>query len=162
MTAFGLKVSFDNAGAVHVELPSKYSDKVCGLCGNFNHFGGDDLQMPGGILAPDATALAESWQTGPSTSFCETIQVPHDCDPQEKAEYTSQARCGLLLSRTGPFADCQLALGSESYFRGCLLSMCSTHGDPAVLCETLQAYSIVCEEAGVTVPKWRNSTICRM
>ncbi|CAB1460147.1 unnamed protein product [Pleuronectes platessa] len=159
-TSFGLIVSFDSTGAINVILPSTYSDEACGLCGNFNDIREDDLRKPDGTNAQDATALAQSWQTGQSTSSCKTILVPHQCDPQEEAKYTSELYCGGLLSSTGPFADCQSVLEAESYFRGCMVGMCSAHGDPAVLCETLQVYSDICKEAGVAVPMWRNSTFC--
>ncbi|XP_033994166.1 zonadhesin-like isoform X1 [Trematomus bernacchii] len=159
-TSFGLSVSYDNAGAVQVALPSTYSDQVCGLCGNYNHLREDDFRKPDGTNAHDATGLAESWRTGQSTSSCDTILVPHQCDPLEEAEYASELYCGGLLSSTGPFAGCLSVLGAESYFRACVVDMCSTHGDTAVLCETFQIYTDICQEAGVTIPTLRNSTLC--
>lgn len=143
-------------------LPSTYSDQVCGLCGNYNHLREDDFRKPDGTNAHDATGLAESWRTGQSTSSCDTILVPHQCDPLEEAEYASELYCGGLLSSTGPFAGCLSVLGAESYFRACVVGMCSTHGDTAVLCETFQIYTDICQEAGVTIPTLRNSILCRM
>nr|XP_040028075.1 zonadhesin isoform X2 [Gasterosteus aculeatus aculeatus] len=159
-TGFGLLVSYDNTGAVHVTLPSLYSDKVCGLCGNYNHDRRDDFRKPDGTFAQNATAFAESWQSGQATSACETVLVPHQCDPLQAAEYASEQYCGGLRSSSGPFADCLSVLEGESYFRGCVASMCSSHGDPTVLCEVLQVYSDICQEAGVSIPIWRNSSYC--
>ncbi|XP_028986820.1 zonadhesin isoform X2 [Betta splendens] len=161
-TDFGLSVSFDNAGAVHVTLPSSYADKVCGLCGNFNHFKGDDLRQHDGTVDRDGPTPAESGQTPQATSSCDTALVPHQCDPLQEAQYASESHCGALLSNNGPFAECQSVLAAKSYFRGCVLSMCTTHGDPAVLCETLQAYADICQKAGVNVTRWRNSTFCSL
>lgn len=161
-TTFGPLVSYDKAGAVHVNLPPTYFDRVSGLCGNFNQIKEDDLRKPDGTNAKDATALVQSWQTVQTTSSCESILVPHQCDPLEEAEYAGELYCGGLLARIGPFSECLSVLEVESYFRSCMVAMCSTHGDPVELCEKLQVYADICQEAGVAIPIWRNSTLCRM
>ncbi|XP_043990493.1 zonadhesin-like isoform X2 [Gambusia affinis] len=158
----GVSVSFDNTGALQLRLPLQYSDRVCGLCGNFNQIPGDDLLKPDGTKAESATALAESWQTGGNVSSCEAIQVPQQCNPQDEAHYSSENYCGLLRSGSGPFASCLPDVGAESYFHACLLGLCSAHGDQKVLCEALKAYADVCQEAGIAIPTWRNSTFCSL
>ncbi|XP_035994021.1 zonadhesin isoform X2 [Fundulus heteroclitus] len=157
----GVSVSYDNTGAVEIRIPLEYSDRVCGLCGNFNQLPGDDLLKPDGTNAESATALAESWQTGGNVSSCETIKVPQQCNPLDKAHYSSEKYCGLLRSSSGPFGSCLPVVGAEGYFRACLLGLCSGHGDK-VLCETLEAYADVCQKAGIDVPAWRNSTFCSL
>ncbi|XP_056149882.1 zonadhesin-like [Lampris incognitus] len=155
-TDFGLFVSYDNTGAVQVTVPASYDGKVCGMCGNFNHRGDDDYLWPDGL---NATALAPSQQTE-ATSSCEITLVPHKCDPGEMSEYSGEPYCGGLISGTGPFSGCLAVVGAESYFRSCVSRMCGAHGNMAALCETLQAYADICQEAGVDLPAWRNSTLC--
>uniref|UniRef100_A0A3Q2TJU8 Zonadhesin n=1 Tax=Fundulus heteroclitus TaxID=8078 RepID=A0A3Q2TJU8_FUNHE len=157
----GVSVSYDNTGAVEIRIPLEYSDRVCGLCGNFNQLPGDDLLKPDGTNAESATALAESWRTGGNVSSCETIKVPQQCNPLDKAHYSSEKYCGLLRSSSGPFSSCLPVVGAEGYFRACLLGLCSGHGDK-VLCETLEGYADVCQKAGIDVPAWRNSTFCSL
>ncbi|MEQ2296328.1 hypothetical protein AMECASPLE_023686 [Ameca splendens] len=156
----GVSISYDNTGAVQVRIPLQYSDRVCGLCGNFNQLPGDDLLKPDGTKANSATALAKSWQTGENVSSCETIQVPQHCDPLTEFHFSSDEYCGLLRSGSGPFSSCLPVVGAESHFQACLLGLCSNHGDQRVLCETLQVYADVCQMAGIAVPTWRNSTFC--
>uniref|UniRef100_M4ALI1 Zonadhesin-like n=1 Tax=Xiphophorus maculatus TaxID=8083 RepID=M4ALI1_XIPMA len=156
----GVSVSFDNTGALQLRIPLQYSDRVCGLCGNFNQLPGDDLLKPDGTKAESATALAESWQTGGNVSSCEAIPVPQQCNPQDEAHYSSENYCGLLRSGSGPFASCLPDVGAESYFHACLLGLCSARGDQKVLCEALKAYADVCQEVGIAIPTWRNSTFC--
>lgn len=155
-----MSVSFDSAGNVQITVPFDYSNKTCGLCGNFNLQRGDDFRKPDGTNAENPSAFVESWQTERNVS-CENIIKPQQCDPLEEANYGSELYCGLLHSGTGPFADCLLALGVEGYFRACVSGMCSAHGDQAVLCKTLQSFTEICQESGAAVSLWRNSTFCR-
>ncbi|XP_054888696.1 LOW QUALITY PROTEIN: zonadhesin-like [Poeciliopsis prolifica] len=161
-SSFGVTVSFDNTGALQLRIPFQYSDRVCGLCGNFNQLPGDDFLKPDGTKAESATALAKSWQTGGNVSSCEAIQVPQQCSPQDEAHYSSENHCGLLRSLSGPFVSCLADIGAESYFHACLLGLCSTHGDQKVLCKVLKTYADVCQEAGIAIPTWRNATFCSL
>ncbi|XP_041697305.1 IgGFc-binding protein [Coregonus clupeaformis] len=156
-TNFNLFVSYDDTCAVHITVPASYSGKVCGMCGNFNHLSDDDYRTADGSEAPNATTFGQSWQ---SQKACQSTVVPHECPPMEEAEYASEPYCGSLVSRHGPFAECQSVLGAESYFRSCVAGMCGAGGGLEVLCEALQSYADMCLKAGGLVPAWRNLTMC--
>ncbi|CAB1326068.1 unnamed protein product, partial [Coregonus sp. 'balchen'] len=156
-TNFNLFVSYDDTCAVHITVPASYSGKVCGMCGNFNHLSDDDYRTADGSEAPNATTFGQSWQ---SQKACQSTVVPHECPPMEEAEYSSEPYCGSLVSRHGPFAECQSVLGAESYFRSCVAGMCGAGGGLEVLCEALQSYADMCLKAGGLVPAWRNLTMC--
>lgn len=36
--------------------------QVCGLCGNYNGWAGDELLMPGGLQAQNVTQFGNSWK----------------------------------------------------------------------------------------------------
>uniref|UniRef100_A0A674AJX8 Zonadhesin n=1 Tax=Salmo trutta TaxID=8032 RepID=A0A674AJX8_SALTR len=156
-TNFNLFVSYDDSCAVHITVPASYSGKVCGMCGNFNHLRDDDYHTADGSEASTAATFGQSWQ---SQKACQSTVVPHECPPMEEAEYASEPYCGSLVSRHGPFAECQSVLGAESYFRSCVAGMCGAGGGLEVLCEALQSYADMCLKAGGPVPAWRNSTMC--
>ncbi|KAM9458017.1 zonadhesin-like [Salvelinus alpinus] len=156
-TNFNLFVSYDDSCAVHITVPASYSGKVCGMCGNFNHLRDDDYHTADGSEASTAATFGQSWQ---SQKACQSTVVPHECPPMEEAEYASEPYCGSLVSRHGPFVECQSVLGAESYFRSCVAGMCGAGGGLEVLCEALQSYADMCLKAGGPVPAWRNSTMC--
>lgn len=159
-TNFNLSVSFARSGIIQVTVPNQFSDKLCGMCGNFNHMMDDDYKMPDGSLAEDAQTLGQSWKSE-DPQCQEPIQTTM-CSEAEKLEYTSEAYCGILLSHHGPFSECSSALGAASIFRSCVFELCSTQGDPEAFCDVLQAFAKTCSEAGTPVPGWRNATFCRM
>ncbi|XP_057184179.1 zonadhesin-like [Triplophysa rosa] len=157
-TDFNMTVSYMRSGAVQVVLPNHYSNKVCGICGNFNQLMTDDFNVPEGLPLGYALETGKSWES--HDAICEEPILPIVCTETEELEYSSDLYCGVLTSRQGPFSKCSLVLGGENFLQNCKLQMCTAHGDPEVLCHTLQTFSETCNKAGITVPAWRNSTFC--
>ena len=158
-TDFELTVSYDATSGVQVKIPALYADEVCGLCGNFNHLLEDDYGKPDGSRAADPGELAQSWQSGEDT--CVVNVPPQRCPLDKEAEYESESKCGVILSKESPFAGCSSAVAAEAFFRSCVFEMCATSGDPQALCEVLQTFAESCQVAGISLPPWRNSTMCR-
>ncbi|KAL2097126.1 hypothetical protein ACEWY4_006333 [Coilia grayii] len=158
-TDFALTVSYHADGEVRVRAPGQYSDKLCGMCGNFNHIKEDDFSQPDGSTAPDALTPGQSWKS--SGTHCDSPSLPSACqESQEALAYTEESYCGAILAAEGPFAACSRVLSAESFFTSCVLDMCVTHGDPDTLCDLLNTYASACLQAGVYVPTWRNATFC--
>lgn len=141
------------SGAVQVTVPSHYSNRICGMCGNFNHKTEDDFKIPDGSHVQDAHVLGQR--------VCEEPTLPRVCTDAEEKQYTSEAYCGMLTSKQGPFSMCLSVLNADTFFQSCMYDMCTTHGDPDALCNAIEAFSATCKKAGISVLAWRNSTFCR-
>ncbi|XP_030629325.1 zonadhesin, partial [Chanos chanos] len=157
-TNFGLMVSYSRRGAVKVTVPDVYSNKLCGMCGNFNHIPDDDYARPNGSQSEDAQVLGLSW-TSPDAP-CDAPVLPRECPAEEELEYASEVHCGVLLSQDGPFAACLNELSTEKFHRNCVYDMCASHGDQEILCDSLQIFAETCQKAGIILPAWRNSSLC--
>jgi len=62
----GIKIIYDGYNFLQVEAPVRYKGKLCGLCGNYNNVGRDDLTSRNGITFPehDVKKFANSWRVG--------------------------------------------------------------------------------------------------
>ncbi|XP_073705829.1 MAM and LDL-receptor class A domain-containing protein 1 isoform X2 [Garra rufa] len=151
-TDFKLSVFYMRSGAVQVIVPSNYSNRICGMCGNFNQKIEDDFKSPYGSLVQDAHVLGRR--------VCEEPTLPRVCTDAEEQQHASEAYCGMLKSTQGPFSKCSSVLNADTFFQSCMYDMCTNHGDPAALCNAVEAFSATCKKVGISVLTWRNSTFC--
>lgn len=156
-TNFNLSISFAKSGALHVTVPSKYSDKLCGMCGNFNNVMDDDKNMPERSQVKDTQNLGQNTRI-----LCQEPIVPNMCLESERQEYASKMYCGVLLSQNGPFSQCSSFLDTLVLFKSCILEMCTNKGDHEAFCNVLQAVEKACSEVGISASGWRNATHCCM
>ncbi|KAK3534605.1 hypothetical protein QTP86_016752 [Hemibagrus guttatus] len=159
-TNFNLSVSFAKTGALELSVPIQYSNKLCGMCGNFNNLMDDDKNMPDRSLVKDTQILGQKWKS--ASFYCQDPIVPSMCSESEKLEYADKMYCGVLLSQNGPFAKCSSSLDTSSLFRSCISEMCITKGDHEAFCNVLQAVEKSCSEVGISVTGWRNATHCSL
>ncbi|XP_077772904.1 zonadhesin [Podarcis muralis] len=159
-TDFGLVVKFDGNHHLEIQLPGTYFDKVCGMCGSFNNQSGDDLLMPNGHLATNASQFGNSWKApGDADPGCqpddrEDLEPP--CSAQEMERLRGQCRDIL-----GPkYQPCHATIDPQPFFQNCLYDMCEYQGMASVLCDNIQSYVEACKSQGVDNISWRNSTFC--
>uniref|UniRef100_A0A8B9RE32 VWFD domain-containing protein n=1 Tax=Astyanax mexicanus TaxID=7994 RepID=A0A8B9RE32_ASTMX len=160
-TAFGLKVAYDMIYHVTVTVPSSYTGKTCGLCGNYDGKKNNEYVLPDGKVTNDIQTFGAAWMVsvpgvvcddGCSGDFCPK------CSPEKKLVFEKD--CSIITNPEGPFAACHKLISPDSYFRDCVFDVCAGNGDADLLCHSIAAYMIDCQDFGVTVENWRTSTFC--
>ncbi|KAM8953099.1 IgGFc-binding protein-like [Pelodytes ibericus] len=163
-TSFKLKVSYDTDHSVEVKLPDTFSNKTCGMCGNFNNRKQDDYIMPNGQMAVNSNELGKSWivydGSDPQCSVQPTASPPSICSEDEGNLFESEIFCGQLTSAEGLFSICHSVVDPASFFESCVFDLCALGENNDILCGVLQAYADACQKEGVTIPNWRNITSC--
>ncbi|KAG2468426.1 FCGBP protein, partial [Polypterus senegalus] len=134
---------------------------VCGMCGNYNGYTGDELLMPNGQLAKDEVQLGNSWKSeGDSDPGCQSDDredLNAQCGAQDKDYYSKL--CSDVLVKDKNFLPCHSIIKPEAFVENCIFDMCEYQGMMATLCDNVEAYAQACQGLGITV-KWRNSTFC--
>ncbi|XP_062384956.1 IgGFc-binding protein-like [Sardina pilchardus] len=163
-TDFGLKVTYDLVYHVTVTVPGNYRDKTCGLCGNFNGNKNDEFQLPDGQSAKDVTTFGAAWKVGVEGVVCDDGCVGDSCPecPANEAQII-ESDCSIITNPKGPFAACQAVLDPEPYYRDCIYDVCIAGSNGTkMLCHSINAYVLDCQDTGVKVLNWRSSRFCPM
>ncbi|XP_051914405.1 IgGFc-binding protein-like [Hippocampus zosterae] len=159
-TNFGLQVKFDGVHHLEITVPGQYFNKLCGMCGNYNHNMSDDNLKPDKQPAKDVIQLGNSWKSeGDSDHGCQPDKRPDvhpNCTAEEEAAFESQC-AGVLLSDN--FRACHALVPPEAFTGNCVYDMCEYDGMQATLCDNVEAYAQACSSSGVTI-SWRNRTFC--
>ncbi|KAK7068065.1 hypothetical protein SK128_008390 [Halocaridina rubra] len=171
-TSQGIKILWDGASYVEVEVPVEMKNKVCGLCGNFNGNTADDLATSDGTIMNTTDQMALSWSTGRARTCSkkmrererERAKFKHQ-DVLERLERqncpatsTGLTQCGLLNSTV--FKHCHAASPIDQFYNSCILDMCECKSTRRCECDTIQAYARQCKRLGVPIPGWRKISKC--
>ncbi|KAM9718275.1 zonadhesin, like isoform 2-T2 [Menidia menidia] len=159
-TNFGLQVKFDGVHHLEITVPGGYFNKLCGMCGNYNHNSSDDNLMPNKRPAKDVIELGNSWKSeGDSDPGCQPDTRPDihpNCTAEEEGLFEAQCAQVFLSDR---FQPCHSLVPPEAFLGNCIYDMCEYDGMQATLCDNVEAYAQACQSAGVSV-SWRNSSFC--
>ncbi|XP_070767732.1 IgGFc-binding protein-like [Enoplosus armatus] len=157
-----LKVSFDFASAVRVELASSYHNSTCGLCGDFNGDPADDLRLTNGKPASNANEFGVSqWLANVDGCSHECKDCAQPLPPDFKLpSYTSV--CDIITAEDGPLADCVGRADSKQYRDDCVYDMVLNSGKQESACDIISDYVEECQRGGGSVKPWRTKSLCWM
>lgn len=162
MTDFGLRVTYDLVYHVTVTVPGNYNGRTCGLCGNFNNDKADEFQLPDGSVTKDFQAFGAAWKVpvpgATCVDGCRGDECPK-CDDSKKAAI--EAKCAIITNPKGPFAACHDVIDPNAYFRNCVYDVCMAKDDQSMLCRSIAAYMLDCQDFGAKIQNWRSDSLCR-
>ncbi|XP_052610950.1 LOW QUALITY PROTEIN: zonadhesin [Peromyscus californicus insignis] len=171
-TTFGLRVRWDGDKQLFVTVPSTYSGKLCGFCGNYDGDSSNDYRKPDGTMTHDEDQLGKSWQVeeeedknladclGWVSSRCQNKKSPPSCDSALGRTMSGSNLCGQLVDPKGTFEACLLYMKASSFLDNCVTDMCSFQGLQQMLCAHMSAMTATCQEAGYAVKPWRGPEFC--
>lgn len=162
-TSFGLKVTYDTVSMATVEIPSTYKNAVKGLCGNYNDNKADDFIMPDGNQTSSAEKFVEAWLVLQEGVICHTGCPPGStCSgPETGGQNDGDNDCKILTLKNGPFSNCYSKIPPSPFYDTCVKDVTLQPGDKTLVCRHVQNYVVRCQQAGVSISRWRNSTFCR-
>ncbi|XP_076156228.1 IgGFc-binding protein-like [Alosa pseudoharengus] len=158
--SFGVTVRYDGNNLIDIKVIAAYKEKLCGLCGDYDGNPKDDFRTPAGKLVTKPNDFGNSWNSDPECIKSPEVPVP-GCTPDKQDKYEKPALCGFILESNGPFTMCHPKVNPNSYFKDCMFDVCELDGLHSALCEAIEAYVNECQDRGVTIGSWRNSTFCR-
>ncbi|XP_027855893.1 kielin/chordin-like protein [Xiphophorus couchianus] len=161
-TNIGLKVLWSPRSHLEVSVPGSYKESTCGLCGNFNKYPQDDLQMSTGKLTTSESDFGNSWRMTNGKHSLSSCRPGEDVDPCKSAGYQARkganTRCKVLRSTV--FKPCHRVVPPEPWYAACVYDLCACGANTdECLCDALEAYASQCREAGVIL-QWRSTSLC--
>lgn len=151
----GVKILWDGKSFLEVLVPTKYKNKLCGLCGNFNSDAEDDLKMRKGHVVSDQ----ETFQFG--LSWCVSKPCPKRKPKQCKvrSKFPNGKNLCKYLTSTELFNQCDSKLHYKMYHKACLMDMCDCPSGKCY-CDSLTAYAQECQRLNVRLPNWKKNSYC--
>ncbi|XP_071370357.1 mucin-6 [Centroberyx affinis] len=152
----GLILIWDKHTRITIKLDSRWRNRVCGLCGNFDSNEMNDLQISGSTARSSPLAFGNSWKTPTCT---DVTNESFPCDRHSYCSAWAQRRC--MIIKRGTFEDCHLKVDPEPYYQACVQESCSCEFEGKFLgfCTAVAAYAEACSDQGVCV-NWRTPDMC--
>ncbi len=162
MTDFGLRVTYDLVYHITVTLPGNYRGRTCGLCGNFNSNKSDEFQLPGGSMTKDSQAFGAAWKVPVPGVVCEDGCMGDLCPKcNDSVKAAVEEKCAIITNPNGPFAGCHDVIDPSPYFTNCVYDVCMANDEKTMMCHSVAAYMLDCQDFGAPIKNWRTPSFCR-
>uniref|UniRef100_A0A672PWX8 Otogelin like n=1 Tax=Sinocyclocheilus grahami TaxID=75366 RepID=A0A672PWX8_SINGR len=152
-STFGFSLAWDGSSGVYLKMTEAHKGRPCGLCGNYNDDGSDDLSSS---LSEDIAEFGNSWAVDlPQERPCPEVDhdFPGPCSSESDMDDAIE-KCSALLFF--PFISCHENIDPNPFVASCVSDMCVSD-DEETFCRTLVEYTRACSHVGYPVREWRDS-----
>ncbi|XP_075139471.1 mucin-5B-like, partial [Leptodactylus fuscus] len=161
ITANGIKVIWNWGDNLKVELDEQYKNRVCGMCGNYDDDGANDIQWKGhnishvlfGNLHKADDPLVDCPDVVDHTQEQGSHDINDDCRDQRD-------QCETIMSQMG---DCKYRMKDyKVYLDTCTEDLCKCQEKRVTtcLCSNLNQFSKACVEENGHPGMWRRPDFC--
>ncbi|XP_009511474.2 von Willebrand factor [Phalacrocorax carbo] len=153
-----LQIDWDGHGELLVKLSTVYSERMCGLCGNYNGNQGDDFLTPSGMVEALLEDFGNSWKLN---ADCQDLskQDSDPCNLNPRLAKYAEDSCSILMSSA--FEPCHHEVSPTPYVKNCRFDVCSCSNGKDCLCSAIANYAAACARKNVLV-QWREPDFCPM
>ncbi|RXM99072.1 Phosphatidylinositol phosphatase PTPRQ [Acipenser ruthenus] len=155
-STFGFSLAWDGSSGVYIKMTEEHKGRPCGLCGNYNDDGADDLTTSYNVQTEDTAHFGNSWVVQlPSEAPCQPLEedFPGPCS-SESAMEDALEKCTAILFF--PFVSCHENIDPNPYVASCASDLCVSEDDDT-FCRAVTEYTRACSHAGYPVREWRES-----
>ncbi|XP_037398834.1 mucin-2-like isoform X2 [Pygocentrus nattereri] len=147
-----VEILWDQHNFLSVEIPTKYRNQTCGLCGDFNGVKDNEFIENGAQLTEEE--YGHKWKMDAPAETCEEIEL------HTKKCQSQNYLCEQLLSDPA-FSNCHRLLSIEAFVEACVRDVCQCNSSQALcLCDTISEFSRQCAHAGGKPQNWRTNYLC--
>ena len=156
LSTSGVRVSWDGLYRVDVTVSTSWTERLCGLCGDYNGNANDDFRAPDDTLTNTPNEFGVSWQYATNSTRCAPPPDPIPCSPDLMTE--AQSRCAFMQQE--PFSICNSVVDPLLFIESCEYDYCYCNDldQEECYCNALAAYAGACAANGVIVPNWRSGS----
>ncbi|KAL2093531.1 hypothetical protein ACEWY4_010843 [Coilia grayii] len=155
-STFGFSLAWDGSSGVYLKMTDSHKGRPCGLCGNYNDEGSDDLSNSRGLQVDSLAEFGNSWAVDlPHEQPCEDVDDDFHGPCQSESEMDDAIeKCSALLFF--PFISCHENIDPNPFVASCVSDICVSD-DEETFCRTLVEYTRACSHVGYPVREWRDS-----
>ncbi|XP_061577623.1 mucin-2-like [Cololabis saira] len=161
----GVTVMWNDDDAVMVEIDNDYSNRTCGLCGDFNGVPANEFVQNDRKMSP--IEFGNKYKAHLPNDDCEDPYEEEEEDEvvEDVNELDSckefKTTCEELL-KSESWSSCTNLINPELYIQACVQDMCGCNNSTSdfCVCSTLSEFSRQCSHAGGQPPNWRTAQFC--